>query len=86
MTGVEKLDMATAKRQHAQAPGLQETAVEAMFLEELAELEEDSPSAEDRARRPWQHLVPLSARRRPTCPSRYCGARDRVHQGPRRQR
>ena len=39
--------MATAKRQHAQAPGLQETAVEAMFLEELADLEEDSPSAED---------------------------------------
>ena len=47
MTGVEELDMATAERQHAQAPGLQETAVEAMFLEELADLEEDSPSAED---------------------------------------
>ena len=43
MTGVEELDMATAELQHAQAPGLQETAVEAM----LEDLEEDSLSAED---------------------------------------
>ena len=42
MTGAEELQgMETAERQHAQAPVLQETAVEAMFLEELQDLEED---------------------------------------------
>ena len=80
MTGVEELDMATAKRQHAQAPRLQETAVEAMFLEELADLEEDSPSAEEYVQgtqpmttphataRMWTTYLPESTPSRPEAP------------------
>ena len=45
MTGVEELDMATAKRQHAQAPGLQETAVEAM-LSQIAAIPETAQDTE----------------------------------------
>ena len=52
MTDAEELQgMETAERQHAQAPVLQETAVEAIFLEEnsleeLQDPEEDSQPAE----------------------------------------
>ena len=62
MTDAEELQgMETAERQHAQAPVLQETAVEAIFLEENSLKDLQDPGEESQLEEAWPEALELMA-------------------------